>query len=119
MWSIPADHFLMTLQFMHRREEGESLPFVTVLLILQQSDDPWSFPNVGLDVKKRPETIDVAIKVHSRDMRRVQGSTVVDADGLDTAAMRGRFEKRNNLLRSVESVVIPGKGKLVTPARAW
>ena len=51
-------------------------------------------------------------------MRRVQSTTVVNANGLDTAAVRGGSKERDNLLWSVESMVIPGEGKLVTPARA-
>ena len=60
-----------------------------------------------------------AIKVRGTHMRRVQSVTIVNVDGLDTAAMRGGFEERDDLLWAIESVVIPGEGKLVTPARAW
>lgn len=119
MWSIPTHCFLMALQLMHCCEECKSLPIPTVLLILQQSDDAGSLTNIGLDVKERSHTVDFAIEVRSRHVRRVESATVVDADGLDTAAVRGGLEERDHLLWSVEGVIIPGEGKLVTPARAW
>ena len=86
----------------------------------------WSC-NMSRDSKCKLEQQDItqkgalhfAIEVRGRHMRRVQSATVVNFNGLDTAAMRGGFEERDDLLWAVESVVIPGEGKLVTPARAW
>ena len=116
---IATHCFLMTLQLVHCREECKSLPLPTIPLVLQQSDNAWSPTNVGLDPEEGCHTLDVAIEVRGRHLRRVEGATVVDADGLDAAAVGGGLEEGDDLPRSVESMIVPRESKLVTPARVW
>ena len=115
MWPPRTDRFFVTFELVHGREQCECLPLAAIFLVLQESDQPSTSADIGLDGQEALHAHDLAGEVHSRDTRSSEFAAGVEVDSVQADALRCLLEEGRHLIGAIERVVIPGKAQLITP----
>ena len=105
---------LVTLQFLHRREQRERLPLAPVQ---HQPREAHAGADICLDRKKRLDPLDFARAIKPGDVGRSKRRTLVDGNAPDPAALFGTLQERYHLLGAFEGVEVPREAQVVAPVR--